>query len=166
MIISCLNCNKKFNLDEKLIPENGRLLQCSGCNHKWHYSIQKKENVNLSEKNHEIKNNDDKEISINPSLSFKETTVSKIKKADITSKKLKNKKQDLNIKKKNIKKKFYSGSILNTLLIAIITFVAMILILDSFKNNIANYVPIINPLLENLYETFFDIKLFIKDLIS
>ena len=133
MIISCLNCNKKFNLDETLIPENGRLLQCSGCNHKWHYSIQKKENVNLSDKKDEIKNNDDKEILIDPSLSLKETTVNK-KKANNTSKKLRNKKQDLDIKKKYIKKKLFSGSILNTLLITIITFVAMILILDSFKN--------------------------------
>ena len=56
MIITCPNCNKKFNIDEKLIPKNGRLLQCSSCNHKWHYSIIKEENeivenVNLIEKN-------------------------------------------------------------------------------------------------------------------
>ena len=52
MIVSCPNCNKKFNIDEKLIPEKGRLLQCSSCNHKWHYTIQKKndeivENIEL-----------------------------------------------------------------------------------------------------------------------
>ena len=28
MIIECPNCNKKFNLDEKLIPKNGRTLKC------------------------------------------------------------------------------------------------------------------------------------------
>ena len=39
MIISCPNCNKKFNIEAKLIPEKGRLLQCSNCNHKWHYTI-------------------------------------------------------------------------------------------------------------------------------
>ena len=55
MIVSCPNCDKKFNIDEKLIPEKGRLLQCSNCNHKWHYIIQKndieiQEEVNLSEK--------------------------------------------------------------------------------------------------------------------
>ena len=37
MIIECPNCNKKFNLDEKLIPKNGRTLKCSSCNHIWHY---------------------------------------------------------------------------------------------------------------------------------
>ena len=39
MIVSCPNCSKKFNISENLIPENGRLLQCSNCNHKWHYQI-------------------------------------------------------------------------------------------------------------------------------
>ena len=39
MIIECPNCNKKFNLDEKLIPENGRTLKCSSCDHIWHYKI-------------------------------------------------------------------------------------------------------------------------------
>ena len=31
MIIECNKCNKKFNVDESLIPENGRLLKCSNC---------------------------------------------------------------------------------------------------------------------------------------
>ena len=40
MIIECPNCNKKFNLDKKLIPENGRSLKCSNCDHIWHYKTQ------------------------------------------------------------------------------------------------------------------------------
>ena len=39
MIIECPNCNKKFNLDEKLIPQNGRTLKCSSCSHIWHYKV-------------------------------------------------------------------------------------------------------------------------------
>ena len=39
MIIECPNCNKKFNLDKNLIPENGRTLKCSSCDHIWHYKI-------------------------------------------------------------------------------------------------------------------------------
>ena len=39
MIIECPNCNKKFNVDKKLIPENGRTLKCSSCDHIWHYKI-------------------------------------------------------------------------------------------------------------------------------
>ena len=45
MIIECPNCNKKFNLDKKLIPENGRTLKCSSCDHIWHYKIPIAESV-------------------------------------------------------------------------------------------------------------------------
>ena len=37
MIISCEQCNKKFDVESSLIPTDGRLLQCSSCNHKWFY---------------------------------------------------------------------------------------------------------------------------------
>ena len=37
MIIICISCNKKFDIDSNLIPEKGRLLQCNGCNHKWFF---------------------------------------------------------------------------------------------------------------------------------
>ena len=171
MIISCANCIKKFNIDEKLIPENGRLLQCSSCNHKWHYRIPEKENiindnVILSAKNKQIINNDNKEISINPSLI--ETSINEpLKKSNIkTYRKLKTKKQELDKEKKNIEKKNSLKNTLNALVVLIITFVAVILILDTFKNNIAHYFPIIIPMMDNLYQSLLDIRSFIKDLIS
>ena len=37
MIIECVNCNKKFNVNSDLIPENGRLIQCGSCNHSWYF---------------------------------------------------------------------------------------------------------------------------------
>ena len=37
MIISCTNCKKKFELEDNLIPDTGRLLQCSSCSHKWFF---------------------------------------------------------------------------------------------------------------------------------
>ena len=37
MIIQCINCNKKFEVDPDLIPEKGRSLQCGSCGHKWFY---------------------------------------------------------------------------------------------------------------------------------
>ena len=37
MIISCEKCNKKFELSDELVPDEGRLLQCGSCSHKWHY---------------------------------------------------------------------------------------------------------------------------------
>ena len=37
MIISCEKCNKKFELSDELVPDEGRLLQCGACSYKWHY---------------------------------------------------------------------------------------------------------------------------------
>ena len=31
MIINCIKCNKKFNVDNNLIPDQGRLLKCGKC---------------------------------------------------------------------------------------------------------------------------------------
>ena len=42
MIIACNNCGKKFNLESSMIPEKGRLLQCSSCDYKWFF---KKKNI-------------------------------------------------------------------------------------------------------------------------
>ncbi len=147
MIVGCPNCNKKFNIDEKLIPEKGRLLQCSICNHKWHYTISNKENeilekVELSIKNKNISNKREKKIPINHSIIQKKNNNQKINK---------------NISLENI---------LNNLIIIFITFIALILILDTFKSNISDYLPILIPLLDNLYLTFFDLNSFVKDLFN
>ena len=47
MIITCPNCNKQFKIDNSLIPDEGRDLQCGSCNHIWFYNIQKKNNEAL-----------------------------------------------------------------------------------------------------------------------
>ena len=38
MIIECINCNKVFEVNSELIPENGRTIQCGSCNHVWFYN--------------------------------------------------------------------------------------------------------------------------------
>ena len=38
MIIQCENCNKKFEIQDNLIPDDGRLLECGSCAHQWHYT--------------------------------------------------------------------------------------------------------------------------------
>ena len=45
MIIECPACSKKFNINEKLIPDEGRLLKCGNCDHTWFYK--KEENLKL-----------------------------------------------------------------------------------------------------------------------
>ncbi len=41
MIIQCINCDKKFEVNSELIPNNGRTIQCGSCNHVWFYNPSK-----------------------------------------------------------------------------------------------------------------------------
>jgi len=163
MIITCPNCNKKFNIDASLIPEKGRLLQCSSCNHKWHHIIPKQENKNENDKNINIQNKDNKSISINK-LSQEQKT-NNIEKTTIT-KIQENKKQESLISKKKINKKYSLGNLLGYLMIILITFVALILIIDTFKISISNYYPLIIPLLDSLYQSLIDLISFVNDLLN
>ena len=44
MIITCPNCNKQFMINNSMIPDEGRDLQCGSCNHVWFYKIEKQNN--------------------------------------------------------------------------------------------------------------------------
>ena len=63
MIIECINCNKKFDVNSELIPESGRTIQCGSCNHIWFSNLQlknlkysKKSTVETKKSNNEKKN--------------------------------------------------------------------------------------------------------------
>ena len=60
---------------------------------------------------------------------------------------------------------YKSSNLLNLIIVFIISFGAIILILDTFQIYIAKIIPNIEFLLYSLYETFNDIRLFLKDLI-
>ena len=169
MIISCPNCIKKFNIDEKLIPINGRLLQCSSCKHRWHYNIPKDQNIVSELSKKEITEDTTKVdlIKINPAKSNDEIK-SKIKKKQKVKKtrKKKTKENEDKVSDNIVEPKNTSRSFFNILLIIIITFIALILVLDTFKNNLSDYFPFLIPALNNFYEIIFDISSFIKDLIK
>ena len=50
-------------------------------------------------------------------------------------------------------------------IILIISFVAIVIVLDTFKNELSKYLPFLNLMLNNFYEIIADINSFIKDLI-
>ena len=140
MIIECPNCKKKFELPSNLIPERGRLLQCSACSTKWHFKTEVITTVEEKEPEEVIKKTEfprekDKKIDI------KETPVNKKK-----------------VKKNRI-------SFLNFLLVFIITATAFIIVLDTFQNSINQLIPGFAFFLDSFYETMNDIILFIKDLV-
>ena len=54
MIIVCPSCRKKFDVDENLIPEKGRLLKCGSCDQTWFFN--KNENVQIKSSAEELIN--------------------------------------------------------------------------------------------------------------
>ena len=179
MIITCNNCNKKFNIDSNLIPDMGRLLQCASCDHKWFFKNEVLENtvnpivkdndyVNVLDQVNPINNKE-----INPSDISKEETEVDIEeehdeKIKVNNDEAPNKKIDANIDENttvNAKpKKQKNFKILNIFVVVIISFVAFIIIVDTFKYPIGQVVPNIEFILYNLYESIKDISLFIRDL--
>ena len=161
MIITCPNCNKKFKIDNSLIPDEGRDLQCGSCNHVWLYKI-KEENSKILELKEEIDIND---IKTKVDKNNEEIVENKNPLTKIETE-LNNQKKEKNIEKqketkisKNTGNKFFSY-----LIVFIISFVALIILLDTLKNPLINVFPGLEIILFNLFETLQDIKLFIIDL--
>ena len=74
------------------------------------------------------------------------------------------KKDDIIIEKpENNKKKI---NLFNLLLVFVISIIAIILILDTFKYNLITIFPSVDYILENLYESIKDVILFTKDLLK
>ena len=169
MIITCNNCNKKFDIDSNLIPDTGRLLQCASCDHKWFFKKEVLENtvspidedinidsINVFDQN-SSSTNEEKSVSDAPNdeveIDLEEDTKEKIEINIDESPQVNTKPQ----KQKNFK-------ILNIFVVAIISFVAFIIIVDTFKYPIGKIVPNVEFILYNLYESIKDISLFIGDL--
>ena len=142
MIIACPKCKKKFDIEDSLIPEKGRLLQCSSCDNKWFF----KKTIEVKKKIERIST---------------KTKTNKIPKEteDIIFEAEENNTKVENLKKNNL-------PILNLLLITLISFAALIIFLDTFKIQINNLIPGFEFLLENFYETLKDFYLFTIDLIK
>ena len=172
MIINCVNCSKKFEINSNLIPEQGRLLQCSGCNHKWFFKkeiLKQPRSSNDSNKSIEefqptLKKSTSPKV-VNPENI--ELLDSKVNKDLVLEKILINTNQDNDsnndLKRPNTNKKNFN--ILGITIVFLISFVAIIVVFDTFKSPISKIVPNIEFLLYSLYETINDIGLFLKNLI-
>tara|TARA_B100000767_G_C19635651_1_gene480289 strand:+ start:526 stop:975 length:450 start_codon:yes stop_codon:yes gene_type:complete len=148
MIIECLNCNKKFNIDSKLIPEKGRQMQCGSCSYSWFFK--KEENLikplvidkNINLNNNVIKTN---EIS---------KKINQIKKNE----------EKFQIKSEAKVDNKIIGNFFSYLIVLIISLISLIILIDTIKKPLFNIFPGLEIMLFNLFETLKDIKLFIIDL--
>ena len=158
MIISCPNCNKQFKINPSLIPDNGRDVKCGSCNHIWFYKIEynKKEPLPLSDNFTDKKIEDEIDNKIVESIN--ETNNESIPN-DIDDKIY-----EKQIPVKNKIKKNTSGKFFSYLVVSIISFAALIILIDTLKVPLINVFPGLEILLFNLFEILKDIKLFIIDL--
>ena len=156
MIISCDQCLKKFEIKSNLIPDSGRLLQCSSCNHKWFYKKNIPEKDNTKEIDKVILETQESHEDKPKTIIKKSNNINILNDIDSSEK----------IKRKHLYKHAKNNklSFLNLILVFIISIVALIILLDTFKNPISLIIPNIEFVLESLYETLKDITLFIQDL--
>ena len=144
MIIICPCCEKKFEVDSNLIPEKGRMLKCGLCDQTWFYKFKEQSSFNIlkdlkTEEKFELPKENNETIHIND------------QKID---------------KSKKIKKSsnFGVGKILSYLIVAIISFIALIVILETFKSELSNFFPGLEFMLYSLFETIKDMILFFRNL--
>ena len=162
MIIECPACSKKFNIDEKLIPDEGRLLKCGNCDHTWFFK--KEENIKLETETTKINEIEENKLEINiepVKEPIKQTKkIKKISKKSST--KISKSKELVSIDKSSVSRE---NNIIKKIFLIIISIIAFILLLDTFKNQISVIFPGILKLSDSLSLVINDLKLFIKDLV-
>ncbi len=163
MIIECPACSKKFNIDEKLIPDEGRLLKCGNCDHTWFYK--KEEKKNLEAETTKISQIEENKSEINIEQveePIKQTKKIRKKISKKTSTKESTSKELVSIDKSSVSRE---NNIIKKIFLIIISIIAFILLIDTFKNHISVIFPGILQMSNSLYLVINDLKLFIKDLV-
>ena len=146
MIIACPCGKKKFEVNSSLIPSEGKMLQCGTCSEKWFFKKEIKKEVIKEVKKPLVK------IPKNIKKDIPDVTEDLISEAETTIPK---------VKKNKINKKINT---LSFLVVVIISFVALVILADTFKNSLNLIIPGFDLILNSLYETIKDIVLFIEDL--
>ena len=153
MIIECINCSKKFGVNSDLIPSTGRTIQCGSCNHVWFFNPNKA-NLRIDEEllpNISRRINNKKNKDIKPKKKTDQLNKTENKKFEVT--------------KYQAKSSFNITKLLSYILVSIISFIALIILIDTFKSILYVVFPGLELMIFSLFETLKDIQLFIKDLI-
>ena len=154
MIIVCPSCGKNFNVRDDQIPDKGRLLQCSNCKHEWFYT----KNTIPVDDNLDEQSNDEFTQESFGILDEEEDRHDEVIVEDKTV--------ELEKPKTIKKQKTKQVNFFKLLLVFIISFVAFILIVDTFLVQISEYFPFAEKYLDNLYQSIIDISLFFQNLIK
>ena len=154
MIITCPSCKKSFQINSSLIPIEGRNLKCGSCGHVWFFKSEEKNLELKTEIIPNIKIESDKKIQ---------------KKINANEKNLRD--EIINNKDKALIKyeeesKITLTNLLGYIVVSILSFMGLILLLDTFQIQLSSIFPNLELLLYNLYETMKDMLLFVRDLIK
>ena len=152
MIIECINCSKKFTVNSDLIPLTGRTIQCGSCNHVWFFDPNNL--IPESRKKPKI----EKKTPISNLVSENKKTKTK----PIANQKFS--KKNYEITEYRSKSNFSFGKFLSYLLVFIISFIGLIIVIDTFNSPLYELFPNLEVIMFSLFETLKDIQLFIKDL--
>ena len=134
MNISCDKCKKKFDVDASLIADAGRMLECGSCKHRWFFK---------KDKSHD--NAVEKTIMEKPTINVDEGKIKELS-------------------NRSVNRKINKLNFLNLIPVFIISFIAIVIVVDTFKSPLGKIVPNIELLLYSLYESLKDVVLFFKDL--
>jgi predicted Zn finger-like uncharacterized protein len=165
MIIDCVKCSKKFEVNASLIPDGGRTIQCGSCNHIWFYKPKielskneiKTEISSLKSKNNVLENKKDDQDNEKSSKTEKTKNLENLANTKPSFNELIN---------ENKKTTFSVSKFLSYFLVFLITFIALIIVLDTFKTPLSSIIPGLEIFLYNFFETLKDLYLFIKNLLS
>ena len=165
MIITCPCEKKQFKIDSSLIPQEGRELQCGSCERVWFYKPKNESEAPLT-LNENFSSNEAETRIVEDSIADEVKdeqliTSNKFEKKEKKLKKSLEKQKSVTIQKKKVNKNSYFFS---NLIVIIISFLALIILFDTFQKPLINIFPELEFILLSLYETLQDIKLFIIDL--
>ena len=139
MIIECINCSKKFKVNADLIPSEGRNIQCGSCNHIWFFKKEDQFQIKTSPTDSKDKEVEYKEESTEIPLDTKVSEEEKILPKNRITDKI----------KKTRKPSFSFSKLLSYILVLIISFVAILLIIDTFKTPLYQIFPSLELVMYN-----------------
>ena len=189
MIIECKSCHKKFTVSDSEIPINGRTVQCGNCSTQW---LQMPIAPSVTTKNLDV-DIVDQQLSKNK---FKASdgknykflgnqwaeVLTSGKTGKLARKKISKELNELTGKNQVKKRKIIDKSnhsanqyqetegggmgVFSFLIVLVIFFAAIILVLDTFKNQLIPFFPNLENYLVYIFETLNNIYIIIKDLIN
>ena len=167
MIISCPNCEKQFKIDTSQIPTKGRNLQCGSCGHTWFYKIEDVSSEVTTLKDEQSNNEiETKKIISDIEKTFEINEIKSNKRPLKNEKKVKKLQENQKSTSKKINEVNSGSKFFSNLVVCVISFLALIIFIDTLKKPLINIFPGSEIILLNLFETLQDIKLFIIDLFN